>query len=96
MTKDIDLSEDKSIIETVDDNGEVVKFELIDILELDEKEYGLLLPVDSDDDDDEVLVMRLTQDGDDYIFEYIEDDDEFQRVADAIEKMNNSSEENKE
>ena len=79
--------EEKQLIETVDDEGNVVTFELFDILEFEEKEYALLLPADSDSDDDEVVLMRLTKDGEDYLFEAIEDDEEFEKVSEYIENL---------
>jgi len=56
------MAEEDQIIETVDENGNVVKFELFDVVEVDEKEYALLLPVD--EESDEVVLMRITNDGD--------------------------------
>ena len=86
MTKE-QAQEEKQLIETVDDEGNVVTFELFDILEFEEKEYALLLPSDSDNDDDEVVLMRLTKDGEDYLFEAIEDDEEFEKVSEYIENL---------
>lgn len=79
--------EEKQIIETVDENGEIVNFELFDIVEFEDKEYALLLPADSEDDNDEVILMRLTKDGEDYLFEAIESDEEFDKVSDYIENL---------
>lgn len=79
--------EEKQIIETVDENGEVVNFELFDIVEFEDKEYALLLPANSDDDNDEVILMRLTKDGEDYLFEAIDSDEEFDKVSDYIENL---------
>ena len=78
-----------SIIETVDENGHHVKFEVIDIFEFEEVEYGLLYPIETakGKKDDKVVIMRLTQDGDDFIFEKIEDDDEFEKVADYVAEI---------
>ena len=39
------------LIETIDEDGNVVKFELIDIVELEGKEYGLLLPHEEKQDE---------------------------------------------
>jgi uncharacterized protein YrzB (UPF0473 family) len=77
------------IIETVDEHGKHVKFELIDIVELDEVEYGLLYPVEGfgENPEQKVVVMRLKQDGEDFIFEKIEDDEEFDRVADYVAEV---------
>lgn len=80
------MAEEDQIIETVDENGNVVKFELFDIVEVDEKEYALLLPAD-EEDADEVVLMRISKDGEEYLFETIEDDEEFEKVAEYVENM---------
>lgn len=80
-------NEEKQIIETVDDEGNVVNFELFDIIQFEKKEYALLLPADSNDDNDEVVLMRLTKDGEDYLFEAIEDDEEFNKVSEYVENL---------
>lgn len=85
------MAEEDQIIETVDENGKTVKFELYDIVEVDEKEYALLLPVD-DEDSEEVVLMRLTKDGEEYLFETIDDDEEFNKVADYVENMDEEEE----
>lgn len=79
--------EEKQLIETIDEDGNVVNFELFDIIEFEKKEYALLLPADSDDDNDEVVLMRLSKDGEDYLFEAIEDDEEFNKVSEYIENL---------
>ena len=79
--------EEKQLIETVDEEGNIVNFELFDIIEFEEQEYALLLPAENKTDDDEVVLMRLTKDGEDYLFEAIEDDAEFDKVADYIENL---------
>ena len=85
--------EEKQLIETIDDNGDVVKFELFDIVEFEEKEYALLLPAESENDDDEVVLMQLTKDGEDYLFEAIESDEEFDKVSEYIENLADEDEE---
>lgn len=80
--------EEKQIIETIDEEGNVINFELFDIVEFEEKEYALLLPADGEkSDDDEIVLMRLTKDGEDYLFEAIDNDEEFDKVADYIENL---------
>lgn len=86
------MAEEDQIIETVDENGNVVKFELFDIVEVDEKEYALLLPAD-EEDADEVVLMRISKDGEEYLFETIEDDAEFEKVAEYVENMEDEEEE---
>ena len=79
---------DDQIIETVTEDGEVVQFRLFDIIEYEEKEYALLLPLEEEDSDDaELVLMRLEKDEEEYIFETIEDDEEFDRVSEYIESL---------
>jgi len=86
------MADEDQIIETVDENGNVIKFELFDIVEVDEQEYALLLPVE-EEEGDEVVLMRLTKDGDEYLFETIDDDEEFDKVATYVENMEDEDEE---
>ena len=85
------MADEDQIIETIDENGNLIKFELFDIVEVDEKEYALLLPVD-EEEGDEVVLMRLSKDGDDYLFETIDDDAEFEKVATYVENMDDEAE----
>ena len=80
-------NEKQEVIETTGENGEKIKFKLLDIVTVDDVEYALLLPEEtSDDDENEVLIMRLRQDGNEYAFEEIEDA-EFNKVASYIEEF---------
>ena len=87
---------EEQLIETIDEEGNVINFELIDIIEMDGQEYGLLLPKEENDDSDEekeVVLMRLTKEGDEYVFEMIEDDEEFNRVVEYIDTLDDVGEE---
>lgn len=87
------------IIETIDEEGNVVKFELIDIVEVDEIEYGLLLPCDEtaqEDEENEVVLMRLKKDGDEFVFEAIENDEEFNKVVEYVQSMDDEVEDEEE
>ena len=86
------MADEDQIIETLDENGNVIRFELYDIVEVDEQEYALLLPVE-EEEGDEVVLMKLTKDGEDYLFETIDDDEEFDRVANYVENMDDEDEE---
>ncbi len=83
-------NEENKLIETVDEDGNVITFELYDIVEVDEQEYALLLPTedeDADSEEGEIVIMRLSKDGEEYLFETIEDDEEFDKVANYVESM---------
>lgn len=87
-------NEEKQIIETIDEEGNVINFELFDIVEVDGQEYALLLPedVEEDSDEDEIVLMRLTKDGEEYLFETIEDDEEFNKVEEYIKTLEDEEE----
>ena len=85
--------EENQIIETVDEEGNVIKFELFDIVEVENREYALLLPTDAQEgEDDEIVLMRLSKDGEDYLFETIDDDSEFEKVAAYVESLEDEEE----
>ena len=96
MTNNKEIEIEEQLIETIDEEGNVINFELVDIVEMDGQEYGLLLPKEENDDsaeDKEVVLMRLTKEGEEYIFEMIEDDDEFNKVVDYIDSLEDTTEE---
>jgi len=96
-------SEESKIIKTQDENGQVYNFELIDILELEGQEYGLLVYVDEqkqaeaggekeeEEEEEEVVVMRLNKDDNSYTFETIEDDKEFEKIVSYLESESEES-----
>ena len=89
-------NDEKQLIETVDEEGNVINFELFDIIEVDEQEYALLLPAEAEEEDSEegeIVLMRLTKDGEDYLFETIDDDEEFKKVEEYIKTMEDEEDE---
>ena len=86
---------EEQMIETVDEEGNVINFQLIDIIEMEGKEYALLLPHENDDSEEEekeVVLMRLIKEGEEYTFDMIEDDDEFNKVVDYIDTLDDIGE----
>ncbi|MDB5097464.1 MAG: hypothetical protein JWM80_1885 [Cyanobacteria bacterium RYN_339] len=83
MDQELDTAED--IVTLVDEEGKNHDFQVVDIIEVEDREYALLLPADSDDpEQDEVLVLRFEEDR----FEMIEDEAEFQKVVKVLEELN--------
>lgn len=79
-----------NLIELIDENDEIVTFEHIMTLDYDGNEYIVLAPVNdedypSDDEEDEVVILRVEQDenGDDY-YTGIEDESELNEVFSAV------------
>lgn len=92
----------ENLIETIDDEGKKITFELIDVITVDDREYALLLPPESEEHEhdehcdcgceDEIVIMRLKKEGEEFSFEQIEDDDEFEKVAAYIEEIEDETE----
>ena len=100
MTNHEDMEE--QLIETIDEDGNVINFELIDIVQVEDdetikdNEYALLLPIDENEDSEEekeVVLMKLIKDGEEYIFEAIEDDAEFDKVVEYINILQSQEDE---
>jgi len=77
-----------NLIELIDENGETIEFEHVMTLSFEENEYIVLKVLeesDSEDEDDEVVIMKIASDenGDD-IYLTIEDETEQQNVFDAF------------
>ncbi len=73
---------------TLDDNSEI-DCAILAIFPVADKDYIALLPLGEDDDDDEVLLYRFIDKGDDADpeLENIDDDDEYDAVADAFDEI---------
>lgn len=87
-----EFSEDE-IIELVDDDGNVIKFKLLDVTEYKGEKYTLLLAAEPNDEiaDDEVVIFRLNEE--EQTLEPIQDDDLLQEVFDFYQKEADEDEE---
>lgn len=93
--------EKSRIIKTQDENGEIYEFELVEILNFDGQEYGLLVYLDNEEnseesEEEEVVIMKLSKENDAYVFETIEDDNEFQNIISYLEKEDDDETEEEE
>lgn len=82
---------DDEIIVLTDEEGQEHEFAVIQVIKVDEKDYAILLPTEGDtvdEDEAEAVILRIDADenGEDILVE-IEDEDEFERVADAWEEL---------
>lgn len=79
--------EENNIIEIIDENDNVISCELFTIVEFEEHEYALLIPEsEKDNEDAEFVVMRIEENDDEIEFVNLEDD-EFERVSEYIENL---------
>ena len=83
-----DVLED--IVELTDEDGNVVPFELLDVVDYEGREFAVLFPCE-EPDSTEVLIMELRDDPDDPSAEFylpIEDEDLMNRVYDRFTEVN--------
>lgn len=69
-----------------DEDGKEVEFEVITKLEVEDTEYFIVAPIDSDEDDAIALKVIKDEDGNE-VFATVDDDDEFQIISDAYETL---------
>ena len=90
--KDINFNEEADelgdIVYTLTDEetGEEVDFQLIARATIDDVLYFALVPAE-DEECEEYVILRVTEDGDDLVLESIEDDDEFERAEDYFNDL---------
>lgn len=65
-----------NIIVLNDEEGNEVKFEFLDLIELDGEEYVVLLPTEEEEDSEEVVILKLEDTDDEETESYVSVDDE--------------------
>ncbi len=81
----VDNNNEMEILELTDEDGSVVEFEFIGTVEFEGKEYYALVPLE-DNDEGAYIILRAeeAEDGDVNLVT-IDDDDEYDSVADLVE-----------
>ena len=100
MAENKNINEDYNpdIITLCDDDGKEYTFEVLDAIETDEARYLALLPVYEDpqkilDDSGELVIVKVDEEDGEEFFSEIEDDDEYETIADAfIDRLQNAFE----
>lgn len=77
--------ENEELFTLTDEEGNESQFALIGELEIDGQIYLALVPADNDDADEYVVLKVEVEENGEEILVTIDDDDEFDRVADAFE-----------
>ncbi|MBQ9266718.1 MAG: DUF1292 domain-containing protein [Clostridia bacterium] len=80
-----DFDELDNIIVLNDEEGNEVEFEFLDVVELDGKEYVVLLPVE-EADAGEVVIFRVEGEEEDESYIGVEDDEEAEKVFKAFKE----------
>ena len=79
------------IVSVIDDEGNEHRFEILDAIETDENRYVALLPIYDDaeqavEDDGELVILAVVEENGEDLLVPIEDDDEFEEIADIFEE----------
>ncbi len=96
--KNITEEYNPDLISLCDDEGNEYNFEVLDAVETDEARYLALLPIHSDpqallDDSGELVIVKVDEENGEEFFSEIEDDDEYEMIADAfIDRLQNAFE----
>ena len=95
MNHDDHFEEDFPILVLVSDDGEEMEFELLAEIEIDSDIYRVLIPLDYEDEDEsegvveveiEIFKVVYDEEGNEFLSD-IEDDEEWERVADAWQEL---------
>ena len=97
MSEELNRNEgyDPDIITLSDDDGKEYTFEVLDAIETDTDRYLALLPVYDDpkkmlEDSGELVIVKVAEENGEEYFAEIEDDDEYETVADAfVDRLEN-------
>lgn len=77
--------DDDSIITLTDDNGNDVDFLLLDVVEYNAEDYLVLLPLeDEEDEEDNVLILKVERNGNEETYNGIEDEAVLNAVFDLF------------
>lgn len=78
----------EDVITLIDEEGIEQDFVIVDVIDVDEQRYAILVPQEDDDEDLEARILRIdVDDNGEEVLVDIEDDDEFDRVIDALDEM---------
>ena len=92
MNENYEGEELDNIVILNDENGNEVRFEFLDLIELDDEEYVVLLPVtaDGDEEEGEVVILKVEdtddEDSDEESYVSIEDEDILNRVFEIFKE----------
>ena len=76
---------DNLITLTDEETGEEKNFEVLATAEIEGVIYYAL--IEAEEESDEYIILRATEDGDSILFETIEDDEEFERAEDYFNDL---------
>ncbi|TDF97695.1 DUF1292 domain-containing protein [Paenibacillus piri] len=89
MSNEDQLQDEPEIIFIPDDEGNEEEFEVIMKFEVDgsDKKYMMVVPVDAEEESDEVYAFRYEEDGDDLQLYTIDDEEEWNIVEETFNTL---------
>ena len=84
------MDNDVNVITLLDEDGVEKEFDVVTKLDIEDKEYLIVVPKeeDAEDEDTEAIALRIGKDVDgNDVLAVVEDDDEFQIVNEAYETL---------
>ena len=93
MGKNKDFEDEEMTVELELDDGTIVNCAIITILTVESNDYIVLMPLDDqgENEDGEVWFYSYSENPDDPneepVLDYIEDDDEYEKVAEAFDEF---------
>lgn len=78
MTKERKEREDVLIL--CDEDGNELEFEYLDTVMYQKEEYVVLLPVEDDEEDGQVVILRLQEEGEESSFLPVENEADLQQI----------------
>ncbi len=96
IEKDIEVTEEEALVITLtDEDGTEIEFEVIGDAEIDGVVYYAMMPTDNPNAEEGiveyVLLKKDVEDGED-VFVTVDDEDEFEKVANYFDEMFDSEE----
>ena len=90
MEENFEGEELDNIVVLNDENGNEVRFEFLDLIELDDEEYVVLLPIveEGEEDDGEVVILKLedTENEEEESYVSVDDDEILNRVFEIFKE----------
>ncbi len=86
------MTEQNEMIKLVDEEGKEHSFVLLDILNVNENDYAILLPndpgfINNESDDKEAIIFRIVETEEEHTLQAVEDEQEWEAVARAWEEI---------
>jgi len=78
------MEQDVKTIVLNDEEGNEVEFEVLTKLDIENKEYVIVIPIDGDEEDPIALRLELDDEGNDLLVT-VDDEEEFKLVEEAFE-----------